>query len=249
MDLTQFFQAYPKVALGLSGGVDSSYLLCAARQSGAQVLAYFIKSAFQPRFELEDARRVAGETGAALTVLECDILAVPAVAENSPRRCYHCKTALFGMLRSRAMADGCSVLIDGTNASDDAGDRPGMQALAEMEVLSPLRLCGIAKEEVRRLSREAGLFTWNKPSYACLATRVPTGTPLTAEALQRVERAEDALFALGFSDFRVRLAGETARIQLPDTQLPRAVELRGEIQKRFSQDFTDIVLDLKARGM
>ena len=112
-----------------------------------------------------------------MTVVEADILAVPEAAANGPQRCYHCKTALFSQLRQAAREDGYTVLLDGTNASDDAGDRPGMRALRELEVRSPLRECGLTKEEVRRRSREAGLFTWDKPAYACLATRIPTGTP------------------------------------------------------------------------
>ena len=124
-----------------------------------------------------------------MTVLEADILSVPPAAANGPDRCYHCKTALFSLLRAAAARDGYPLLLDGTNASDDAGDRPGMRALRELAVRSPLRECGISKAEVRARSREAGLFTWNKSAYACLATRIPTGTPITAEALSWVEGA------------------------------------------------------------
>ena len=138
MTLQEFFQAHPKVALGFSGGVDSSYLLYAARQAGADVRPYFAKTQFQPQFELEDAKRLAEEVGAELTILPYDIL--PAAGFNPKNRCYYCKTALFGALVERARQDGYDEVIDGTNASDDAGDRPGMKALGEMKVLSPLRL-------------------------------------------------------------------------------------------------------------
>ena len=205
MELKEFFRQCPRVALGFSGGVDSAYLLYAALEHGAQVKPYFVKTAFQPRFELEDARRLCAQLGVELTVLELDVLAVPCVAENPPDRCYHCKRALFGRLRQQALADGYTVLIDGTNASDDAGDRPGMRALGELSVRSPLRECGITKAQVRALSKEAGLFTWDKPAYACLATRVPTGEAIAPETLQKVEAAEEALFSLGYSDLRVRV--------------------------------------------
>ena len=199
MTLQEFFDRHPRAALGLSGGVDSAYLLYAGRKAGADIHPYFIKTAFQPAFELDDARRLCDALGAALTVIELDVLACEAVRQNPADRCYHCKKLLFGALAKRAEADGLSLLIDGTNASDDAGDRPGMRALAELSVRSPLRECGLTKPEIRRLSREAGLFTADKPAYACLATRVPAGQALEAELLGRIERAEQALFSLGFS--------------------------------------------------
>ena len=247
MELRDFFQECPKVALGFSGGVDSAYLLYAALDHGAQVRPYFIKTAFQPQFELEDARRLCAQLGVELTVVELDVLQVPGVAENPPDRCYHCKRALFGRLRQQAQADGYTVLIDGTNASDDAGDRPGMRALGELSVRSPLRECGITKAQVRALSKEAGLFTWDKPAYACLATRVPTGTPITAEDLARVERGEEALFRLGFTDFRLRLFHGAARLQVPAEQTARAAALRQEITRALEGDFSAVLLDLAGR--
>ena len=176
MTLEQFFHAHPRAAVAFSGGTDSAFLLWAAKTYGCDVHAYYMKTAFQPAFELADARRLAGELDIPMTVIETDILAVPGAAANGPDRCYHCKRQLFSALWQRARRDGHTLLLDGTNASDDEGDRPGMQALRELEVRSPLRECGLTKDEVRRLSREAGLFTWEKPAYACLATRIPTGT-------------------------------------------------------------------------
>ena len=136
----------------------------------------------------------------------------------------------------------------GTNASDEAADRPGMRALDELEVLSPLRICGLTKTDIRALSKQAGLFTHDKPAYACLATRVPTGTPITQDALGRVERAENALFALGFTDFRVRVLDDNrAKLQAPAAQLARIIELREQIISVLSSYFEDILLDLRAR--
>ena len=247
MELKEFFRQCPRVALGFSGGVDSAYLLYAALDHGAQVRPYFIKTAFQPQFELEDARRLCAQLGVELTVVELDVLQIPGVAENPPDRCYHCKRALFGRLRQQAQADGYTVLIDGTNASDDAGDRPGMRALGELSVRSPLRECGITKAQVRALSKEAGLFTWDKPAYACLATRVPTGEAITPETLQKVEAAEEALFSLGYSDLRVRVFHGAARLQLPGQQLERAAKERERILQALAPWFDTVLLDLKER--
>lgn len=247
MTLTEFFREHPRAAMGFSGGVDSAYLLCAALQNGADVRPYFIKTPFQPAFELEDARRVASLLGAELTVLEFDVLSVPEAAANPPERCYYCKRALFRLLAQAAARDGYPLLLDGTNASDDADDRPGMRALRELGVRSPLRECGLTKDEIRRRSREAGLPIWDKPAYACLATRVPTGTPLTAELLGRVERAEAALAALGFSDYRVRVLHGAARIQLRAEQFARAVKERDAIRAALAPLFDAVLLDLEAR--
>ncbi len=247
MTLDAFFQDHPRAALAFSGGTDSSYLLFAALRAGADVCAYYARSAFQPAFELEDAQRLSHELGAALVVLDIDVLDDANVTSNPPERCYYCKRHIFETIRDAARRDGYGLLLDGTNASDDAGDRPGMRALAELEVRSPLRECGLTKAEVRRLSREAGLFTWDKPAYACLATRIPTGTPITAEALARTERAEDHLRALGFSDFRVRWLDGAAKLQLPESQLPLLLERRETVLAVLKRDYSSVMLDLEVR--
>lgn len=247
MTLTDFFHENNKVALGFSGGVDSSYLLYAALRCGAQIRPYYIKTAFQPQFEFDDALRLAKQLGAEVTVLELDALSVPAVVANPIDRCYHCKTALFGTLRARAAADGFTVLIDGTNASDDADDRPGMRALQELSVRSPLRECGLTKEAIRQLSKEAGLFTWDKPAYACLATRIPTGDTITAGLLSRVEGAENALFEFGFSDFRVRVFHDAARLQFTPEQMEKAVQKSAAIRERLHPFFKVVLMDMAGR--
>ncbi len=247
MTLQEFFAEHPKAALGFSGGVDSSYLLWAAVNAGADIAPYYIQTTFQPAFELEDAQRLCAQIGVKLNVIRLDALADPRVAANPANRCYYCKVGLFGALRARAKADGYDLLLDGTNASDDAGDRPGMKALREMEVRSPLRECGLTKAMIRQESRKAGLFTWDKPAYACLATRVPTGRTITSELLRRVEGAETALFALGFTDFRVRLYDEAARLQLPEGQLAKAVKQRQAIRQALAPWFDVVLLDTQTR--
>ena len=247
MKLQAFFENNPKIALAFSGGVDSSYLLYAAIQHGAQVRAYYVKSAFQPQFELDDAVRLADELNADLKILSLDILAEPEIITNPENRCYYCKRKMFSAIWQAAKADGFAVLMDGTNASDDAADRPGMRALRELSVRSPLRECGISKAEVRRFSREAGLFTWNKPAYACLATRIPTGERITLEKLQATEKAEEALSSLGFSNFRIRLMDGCARLQMPEEQLPRLVKQRKAVLAALGAYYNGVLLDLEVR--
>jgi len=247
MTLKEFFKENSSVALGFSGGVDSSYLLWAAHSFGADVRAYYAKSAFQPAFEMEEALGIAKRIGVELKVLSADILSSKEVAANPENRCYHCKKIIFGTLVAQARADGAQVIIDGTNASDDLGDRPGAAALAEMGVRSPLRECGLSKRDIRRLSREAGLPNWDKPAYSCLATRVPFGREITPELLQKVEEAEGALFALGLSGFRVRVFGEVAKLQFTLGQMSKAMRLREEIVAALRPYFGQILLDLECR--
>jgi uncharacterized protein len=245
--LEEFFAENRRAAIGLSGGVDSSYLLYAGLHCGADIRPYFVKTAFQPRFELEDAQRICRELGTELRVLELDVLASEAVRTNPPERCYHCKRLLFSTLREHAAAEGYTLLLDGTNASDPAEERPGMRAIAELRVRSPLRECGLAKADVRRLADEAGLFTAHKPSYACLATRIPSFDAITKEKLSLIEAAEDALFAAGYSDFRVRLRDGGALLQFPSGQLDRAYAEEEKLLSAMRAFFPSATIDPKAR--
>ena len=249
MQLQQFFERNPRFAVAFSGGVDSSYLLYAANAADCDVHAYFIKSEFQPQFELDEAINMAKKLGVTITVENISVLGEPNVYENPADRCYHCKTAILKKLKELALLDGYTVLCDGTNTDDDETDRPGMRALKEQGVLSPLRECGLGKTDIRYLSEKAGLSTFDKPAYACLATRIPTGTAISQDRLDKVERAENALFNMGFSDFRVRLIPpDTAKLQLNSEQWEKAASLRWDIQKALEDDFKEIVLDLKSRG-
>ena len=243
MTIQEFFVQHPAAAVAFSGGVDSAWLLHEAVRYAGRTAAYFVCTPFQPDFELLDARDTARRLGAELTVLELDILSVPEVAANPPDRCYHCKRALFTRLLDRAGEDGFPVVLDGSNASDDAGDRPGMRALAELGVRSPLRECGVTKADVRRQAREAGLPVWDKPSYACLATRIPAGTAITAGDLGRIARGEAALMAEGLADFRLRLRGDSALLQVRAEQMALARALLPAFRERMAGEFRDIVLD------
>lgn len=247
MTLEQFFAENQRVALAFSGGVDSAYLLYAAKRHGAEVIAYYVKTPFQPQFEYADALRLAQELHAPVVTVELDILSDSNIAENPENRCYYCKKRIFTAILERAKQDGISLVIDGTNASDEASDRPGMQALQQLQVRSPLRECGLTKGEIRRLSKEAGLFTHDKPAYACLATRIPTGTPITMELLEKTERSEAFLRGLGFTDFRIRLLGESARMQLTEAEIPLLLQHRERILAQLKKDYSAVLLDLEVR--
>lgn len=245
--MREFFAENPKAAIAFSGGADSAYLLYAAKKYGEDIKAYYVKTQFQPSFELADAKRLASELDVNLEVIKADILSKEEVSKNPQNRCYYCKKHIFNLIRSHALSDGYELILDGTNASDIEADRAGMKALAELSVRSPLRECGLAKDRIRTLSRKAGLFTWDKPAYACLATRIGAGDRITAQMLKRVEGAEDCLFSLGFTDFRIRVFNGAARIQLPSEQMLKAVEMREQICCELKPYFDIVLLDLEGR--
>lgn len=246
--LIAYFREAGEAAIAFSGGVDSAYLLYAAGKSGAKVTAYYVKAAFQPEFETQDACKLAEQLGCEMKILKVDVLACEEVAANPKNRCYFCKRQIFGTIIRAAAEDGHVLLCDGTNASDDAADRPGMVALQELSVQSPLRICGLTKAEIRELSKKAGLFTWDKPAYACLATRIPSGVRITEDLLRRTEWAEEYLFSLGFTDFRVRLLGDAAKLQIREDQLPLLCRHREAIVDRLKEMYSDVYLDLEVRG-
>ena len=258
MDLNGFFEKHPKVAVAFSGGVDSSYLLYTAKKYAEDVKAYYVKSAFQPAFEYEDAVRFARELEVSLCVITVDVLKDKQIVSNPCDRCYYCKQKIFTQILEKAGEDGFDVVLDGTNASDEVSDRPGMKALTELKVLSPLRECGLSKNMIRTLSKEAGLFTWDKPAYACLATRLPVDRKITSEALEITEVSEAYMAKLGFSDFRVRMLqageglelgkGSVAKIEICEDQMPLLVEKRKEIFTELKKYYSRVLLDLEMRN-
>lgn len=240
MDIKAFFKKYNSAAIAFSGGVDSAFLLYCAKKCGADVTAYYVKSAFQPQFEFEDAKRIASEIEIPLKIIETNILDYDEVRRNDPLRCYYCKRRIFSQIKAQAKSDGYSVILDGTNASDDSGDRPGMKALEELKVLSPLRLCGYTKDEIRNQAKNAGLFVWNKPAYACLATRIKPNEEITPNALNFVEKAEMFMMNLGFKNIRVRVSQNEATIILKDNNQELLKEKRNIIEKEFSKYFNKV---------
>ncbi|MCR2035397.1 7-cyano-7-deazaguanine synthase [Adlercreutzia mucosicola] len=195
--LEMYLLREPKLAVAFSGGCDSSLLLAAAKLAGCEVHAYLVKTAFQPAFELADARAVADALDVPLTVVEADVLADGAICANPPDRCYRCKRFIFQEVRAAAAADGFTVIVDGTNASDDPARRPGFKALAEAGVVSPLRRAGMTKANVRhvlagleeRFGLAPGALMAAKPSFPCLAVYVSEGEPITEASLAEAARA------------------------------------------------------------
>ena len=243
MTIRDFFTVHPRAAIAFSGGVDSTFLLYAAKEAGADAAAIYVRSQFQPAFEYEDAVKMAERIGVQMRVIGVDALADERVRANPADRCYFCKINIMGAIRRAAAEDGYNLICDGTNASDDVSDRPGFKALQEFGIRSPLRECGLTKARIRELAKKAGLSVWNKPSYACLATRIPAGEVITEDKLRTTEAAETALFGMGFRDFRVRMRGGAALVQVTAAQHKEAVIREKEIEAAIGRLYTSVTID------
>lgn len=228
--LRQFIAQFESALIAYSGGVDSALVMAAANQVLARrSLACIGVSPSYPQRELDAAVALAQRLGAPHRLVNTQEHLDVRYAENPVNRCYFCKSELYDRLSGIARREGFAVILDGTNASDLAADRPGYAAARERGVRSPLAELGIDKAAVRALARELDLPVWDKPSMPCLASRVPHGTMIMPGLLSRIERAEAALADLGFAEFRVRHHGDVARIELPLKDLPAAMERREQI--------------------
>ncbi len=252
--LQQNLSSLGSALLAFSGGVDSTLLLKVCQDTiPGRFLAVTAKSDTTPQHELSDAARYSEEIGAKHLIIESDELSVPAFIENPPDKCYICKKQRYSTLGTLAGEQGLAYLVDGSNLDDSQDYRPGMQALRELGVRSPLMETGFSKTEVRQLSRELGLSTWNKPAYACLATRIHYGSPLTREKLRQIDAGETFLRELNLSQqIRVRHYGDTARIEVTVADLDKFLheELRSRIIAYFKKlGFSFITLDLEGYRM
>jgi uncharacterized protein len=230
-----FISSQGKAAVAFSGGVDSSFLCHAAAVAlGENALAITVVSPMLPKSEIDCARDVARRVGIEHVLVEEPEIDGE-VAANPKDRCYHCKKIEFGNIMAAARERGVNAVLDGSNM-DDLGDyRPGLKALEELGVVSPLREAGLNKSEIRELSRRFGLPTWDKPAFACLASRIPYGETINREKLSRVEKAEDYLRARGFRQFRVRSHGDIARIEVAGEERSKffSEELLDEVSAAF----------------
>ncbi len=246
--LQEHIKALGSVAVAFSSGVDSTFLLRAAYEAlGDKAVAVTARAKAFPKRESGEAAAFCEKEGIRQIFYDFDVMRVDGFSENPPDRCYLCKRTLFQNIRRLAAENGLNWVIEGSNMDDNQDYRPGHRALAELGIKSPLRDVGLTKGEIRELSRELGLPTWDKPSYACLASRFVYGETITEEKLSRVERSESYLLEQGFRQMRVRVHGNLARIEVLPEDFKRLMtaSLRFEIASRLREyGFAYVTLDL-----
>lgn len=245
--LEEIFRQMGSAAIGFSSGVDSALMLAVAHSVlGDRAVAFTAVSGTFPRRERNEAADFCESRGIRQVEILTDELAVPGFAENPKNRCYLCKKALFSRFLQEAKAQKLDWVCEGSNV-DDLGDyRPGLQAVAELGIRSPLREAGLTKQEIRWLSRDMGLPTWDKPSYACLASRFPYGETISREKLELVDRAEQLLLELGFRQMRVRLHGTMARLEVLPEDMERLFACREAVAPALkAMGFSYVALDLE----
>ena len=246
--LKRLLSRHGSAVVAYSGGVDSTFLLKAAKDAlDGRVAAVTVCSRLVPDRELDAAKAFCLAENIRHETIGIDELSIPGFRENPPDRCYICKLKIFGEIKSFAHCNGYDAVLEGSNADDDADYRPGRRAIAELGISSPLHDAGLSKEEIRKLSRESGLPSWNRQSFSCLATRFPYGESITAWKLERVAKAEQFLLdtVAGLSQVRVRSHGDLARIEIPSGSSARILALREKILSAFIHfGFRFVSLDL-----
>ncbi|MCR5649877.1 MAG: ATP-dependent sacrificial sulfur transferase LarE [Lachnospiraceae bacterium] len=240
--LKEYLRSLESAAAAFSGGVDSVFLLHAAKEAlGDKVIAVTASSCSFPERELKEAKTFCSENGIQHLIIKSEELKIEGFSHNPKNRCYLCKRELFEKIRAVADERGIKEIIEGSNLDDNGDYRPGLMAVAELNIKSPLRTIGFSKEQIRILSRYMGLPTWNKQSFACLSSRFPYGEEITEKKLQMVDRAEQLLIDLGFNRLRVRIHGKIARIELDPSEFAHFMEEK--IRKYVHEEFKKIGFD------
>lgn len=236
--LIQYLKGLESAVVAFSGGVDSTFLIKAAKEAlGDRVMALTIVSPYIPKWEIEEAKELIKDIGIRHSFVEVPV--IEDIKDNPSDRCYLCKRAIFTIIKKFAADNGFNYVLDGTNFDDTKDYRPGLKALSELEIKSPLLQCEITKAEIRCFSKELGLNTWDKPAYACLLSRIPYGTRLTEEEFRKIEKSEKYMMDRGFKSVRVRSHGEIARIEVPFS----------EREKLFNLELMDVIVkELKSFG-
>ncbi|MDO4287855.1 MAG: ATP-dependent sacrificial sulfur transferase LarE [Eubacterium sp.] len=241
---------YDKPCIAFSGGVDSSFLLKASAEvMGGSLLAITANGGMMPRSEYDEAMIFAKSVGAHLHVIDVDVFSEPAFVENGSRRCYFCKKNIFTQIKGEAQEQGCDVIFDGSNLDDLKDYRPGLAALEEMMIVSPMIEAGMTKQDIRDISAWYGLSTAAKPAMACLATRIPTGEEINRKKLLMVEQGEACLKILGLSQYRLRYMNGIAKIECPPENFPKLLAARESLIANLKVlGFETITLDLEGYG-
>lgn len=247
--LKTYLMELGSIAVGYSSGVDSTFLIKVAHEIlGDKAMAITVASSLFPKREMNEAIKFCQDNGIKHRIIEVDELGIPGFSENPTNRCYICKKDLFTRITEVANSEGISYVAEGSNMDDNGDYRPGLQAVAELGIKSPLRYVELYKDEIRTLSKAMDLPTWEKPSFACLASRFVYGEEITKDKLCMVEQAEDLLLEHGFKQFRVRIHGLVARIEVLPEDLPRFLDasFRSEVVDSLkAYGFTYVSLDLQ----